>query len=109
MIIPRHQLEEMFQKIRAASPFNIDGDLLWGYFFTHTSRAPLDAASAQLVASGHRLVSLRLDDTRNTWWLHVEKVETHTVDSLDQRNHELSAFANKLGLTSYDGMDVGPV
>jgi hypothetical protein len=41
--------------------------------------------------------------------LHVEKVETHTVDSLDARNGELDALASKHDLQSYDGMDVGPV
>ena len=41
--------------------------------------------------------------------LHMERVEKHTVDSLDRRNGELDAFAVKHGLQSYDGMDVGPV
>ncbi len=42
------------------------------------------------------------------WWLHVEKVELHTADSLHQRNMSFYQFANQQGLSAYDGMDVGP-
>jgi hypothetical protein len=41
--------------------------------------------------------------------VHVEKVETHSVDSLDTRNGELDALAATYGVKEYDGMDVGPV
>lgn len=40
--------------------------------------------------------------------LHVEKVEKHTIDSLDVRNKEFAALAEKYGVEGYDGMDVGP-
>jgi hypothetical protein len=43
------------------------------------------------------------------FFLHVEKVEIHNVDSLYRRNTELEAFAKQNGLDTYDGMDVGPV
>ena len=37
------------------------------------------------------------------------KVDTHSVDSLDERNRLLYRFADEYGLDSYDGMDVGPI
>lgn len=43
------------------------------------------------------------------YWLHIEKVETHTTASLDQRNNEFYVFAHEFGIDSYDGMDVWPV
>jgi hypothetical protein len=39
----------------------------------------------------------------------VDRVEIHTVDSLDARNHEFNDFARVNGIALYDGMDVGPV
>jgi len=42
------------------------------------------------------------------WWLHVQRIEVHTVDSLFARNERLYEFASSHGLDSYDGMDVGP-
>ena len=43
------------------------------------------------------------------WWLHVEKIEVHSVASLDARNQVLYRSADEQGLDAYDGMDVGPV
>ena len=97
----------MFAQMRANAPWNVDGPLLWGYYFMSRERAPLEAASKALGASGYRVVDIsRRDD--GMWWLHIEKVEHHTVDSLDERNQQFYAFAREHGLSSYDGMDVGP-
>ena len=43
------------------------------------------------------------------FWLHVEKVATHTPASLDAQNDEFYLFAHKHSIDSYDGMDMGPV
>ena len=43
------------------------------------------------------------------YWLHVEKIETHTPMSLDGRNDELYKLAHEFGIDTYDGMDIGPV
>ena len=42
------------------------------------------------------------------FWLHVEKVETHSPESLNKRNGELDRFASAFPSVEYDGMDVGP-
>src|SRR5262245_44562354 len=42
-------------------------------------------------------------------FLHVEKTETHSPESLNARNMEFYEFAYKHSLDSYDGMDVGPI
>jgi len=48
-------------------------------------------------------------DEADLWWLHIEKVETHSVDSLNAINLVFYDFADKHGIDPYDGMDVGPV
>jgi len=105
--ISRDQLEVMFKGMRTNTPWDVDGSLLWGYFFTDRAKAPLESAAAVLVSQGYRLVEIRRNGPA-AWLLHVEKVEHHTVDSLDTRNAEFRAFASDRGLGSYDGMDVGP-
>jgi hypothetical protein len=49
------------------------------------------------------------NDDQGLLYLHVEREELNTVESLDARNHELYQFAEEFGLESYDGMDVGPI
>jgi hypothetical protein len=102
------QLEDMFQNMRAKTKWNIDGDLLWGYFFADPEPQKLRSLSDELTKAGYRYVDLHLARNGSTHVLHVEKIETHTPQSLHQRNMELYRLAEKYGITSYDGMDVGP-
>ena len=111
--IDRSVLEEMFANIRANTDWPIDGDMLWGYFFTGKDPAKLESAGQALEARGYRYVGILRpdaeDEDQDTLYLHVERIETHTVESLHQRNTELYELVETLGLETYDGMDVGPV
>jgi len=113
VVITKDQLVEMFQDMEQKSHWDMSKDMLWGYFFTDASKSELEAVVPALEAQGYRLVDIYLSDKEDPrdddhWWLHVEKVEAHSPDSLDQRNRQLYQFAEDHGLDSYDGMDVGP-
>jgi hypothetical protein len=102
------QLEDMFVNMRAKTKWDVDGPLLWGYFFLDPSDEKLKRAATELQSSGYRVVSIQQTDAKKLFRLHVERVEVHTPMSLHFRNNELYALAEKQGLASYDGMDVGP-
>jgi len=102
------QLEAMFASMRTSTPWNVDGPLLWGYFFYDPSRAKLEQAAKELQSAGYRLVGIEQFQNDQRLRLHVERVEAHTPASLNARNQELYALAERLGLDLYDGMDVGP-
>lgn len=102
-------LERLFTNLRARTSWNVDGPLLWGYFFFDASADKLDRAGAELVAAGYQQVGVEQPPGSLLYRLHVTRVEAHTPTSLHARNQELYAFAEKLKLESYDGMDVGPV
>ena len=113
-VISKGQLVEMFQNMEQKSHWDMSKAMLWGYFFTDASKSDLEAVVPSLEAQGYRLVDIYLSDKEDPkdddhWWLHVEKVEIHTPDSLDERNKLFYQFAEDHGLDSYDGMDVGPV
>jgi hypothetical protein len=111
-MIERADLQEMFDSMRvhANAHWSIDDVCLWGYFFTDGDESNLREAAHKLEALGYRVVGLDPDeDDPDLLWLHVEKEERHTVDSLQSRNEELYRLADEWGLESYDGMDVGPV
>jgi hypothetical protein len=103
----------MFENIRANTSWNMDGPMLWGYFFTDRSAEKLKDVVPKLEAQGYRFVDIfvpDLDEGEDEYFfLHVEKEEVHSVDSLHERNQHLYAFAEFNGLDSYDGMDVGPI
>lgn len=106
--IPLEKLQTMFANMRAQTHWNVDGPLLWGYFFLDADRDKLAAAGDALVAKGYRLVDIAKVDGRSDYRLHVERVEAHTPESLYARDIELEALARRLHIRSYDGMDAGP-
>ena len=107
--IPLAQIEQMFTSMRAQTRWNVDGPLLWGYFFLDPSEKKLERAAAELTSDGYRFVSIQKVERRDLYRLHVERVEAHTPASLYARNDQLHALAGNHGIASYDGMDVGPV
>jgi len=102
------QIEAMFANMRAKAPWNVDGPLLWGYFFFDPSREKLERAAKELQASGYKLVAISEVQGQQRYRLHVERVEVHSPASLNARNVALYALADRLSIASYDGMDVGP-
>jgi hypothetical protein len=112
--VPREMLEAMFQDMRERHRWAVDEPLVWGYFFIGHDPRRLEEVAALLVAGGYRAVEIFQHEKEDpgdadVWWLHVERVEHHTVDSLMARNDELNALAAENGLIAYDGMDAGPV
>jgi hypothetical protein len=84
-----------------------------GFFFTNGDPSALRAAVPKLQADEYEVVDVYQSEKDNPsdpdlWWLHVQRVEVHTVDTLFARNEQLSEFASRHGIDSYDGMDVGP-
>lgn len=113
-MITKDSLVEMFENISNNTEWDLSSPLLWGYFFTDSKIENLQQSVPDLEADGYRFVKIFLSDKENPdepdlWWLHVEKIETHTPDSLFDRNKELYQFATEHHLGSYDGMDVGPI
>jgi hypothetical protein len=110
-------LESLFERMRNDGIWNVDGDLLWGYFFTDPDPEKLNAVAVELVQRGYRYVDLftatdeilERSGEQKTYFLHVERVETHTPVTLNQRNAEFYVLAERFEIESYDGMDVGPV
>lgn len=98
----------MFANMRTKTKWNIDGPLLWGYFFFDSNLEKLKRAAAELEASGFRVVNLEAVSGKQVFRLHVDRVEAHTPISLNLRNTEFYEFAEKHSIASYDGMDVGP-
>lgn len=106
---PLSDLETMFDNMRSQTSWNVDDNLLWGYFFFDPSPAKLQALAAVLEQSNYKIANLYPSDDETTHVLHLEKIETHSPQSLFVRNDELQQLAAQHGVASYDGMDVGPI
>jgi hypothetical protein len=112
-MITREILQQMFDSIADEGRWDMSRPMLWGYFFTHSDKEALAKVVPLLQARDYEFVDLHQSDKEDPadedlWWLHVQRVEAHSVDSLFARNEQLYEFASAHGLDSYDGMDVGP-
>ena len=113
-MITKAQLQQMFDSIEEGTDWDLSKELVWGYFFTDSNKEVLEKAKDKLKKIGFDIVDIFLADKESPqeadlWWLHIEKIEHHTVESLFSRNSEFYEFAQVNGIDSYDGMDVGPV
>ena len=107
--ITLQQLRDMFSNMRAQTKWDVDGDMLWGYFFTDPDSKKLEPLAERLASSGYRVVSIYETDDKSTHFPHLERVETHSPKTLHARNGEFERLADEFGLECYDGMDVGPI
>jgi len=111
-MITIEQLQEMFTNMREHTDWDVDGELLWGYFFTDSDPDKLEKAAEALDEMGYDVVEIFQseddeDPSITDFVLHVERIEPHTPQSLFDRNNELIVFAEKQGIESFDGVDVG--
>jgi hypothetical protein len=110
--ISRESLDEMFSTLKAKTKWDLNGPLLWGYFFTDHDPKNFIRLRAHLEKLGYRYVGIiepEAAEADKTYFLHVERVEHHTPQSLHARNQQLHRLAKQFGVENYDGMDVGEV
>jgi len=106
--ITLQQLQEMFAGLRSETDWDIDGELLWGYYFTAAAPEVLEAAAETLSKRDFEVTEIFESDDEPVFILQVERLEKHTPETLFARNAELEAFAAGLEGVEYDGMDVNP-
>jgi hypothetical protein len=106
--ISQGQIDAMFANMRAHAPWDVDGPLLWSFFFLDADKSRLQSIGADLTAQGYRFVDISPTRAGDRFRLRVERVETLTPATLYSRDIDLEALARKVGVQSYDGMDVGP-
>lgn len=108
-MISKQQIEEMFTAIREQTDWNMDNDMLWSYFFLDSDRVKLNLLANELSRLGYTIADLSRTSDDSVYVLRIEKVETHSPESLFERNQQFYGLAQKYGIQSYDGMDVGPI
>lgn len=107
-MITTKDIEELFEKMRNAG-WNMEQELAWGYFFKHETIEPLQKIADELEQQGYEIVDINQSYPDEMYWLQLEKIEQHSVHSLDKKNQKFYELAKKRHIHSYDGMDVSPV
>jgi hypothetical protein len=107
--ITLQQLQEMFAGLHSETDWNLDGEMLWGYYFTAAAPEVLEALAEKLEARDIDVVEIFESDDDPVFILEAQRIEKHTPETLFARNGELEALAGQFEGVEYDGMDVNPV
>ena len=107
-------IQELFDDIKEVKKWNIDEPLRYGYFFLDNDLGKLNILGNELEKQGYTFVETFEAEPEETdelemYYLHVEKIEIHSVESLFERNKQLYRIADEFELDSYDGFDIGEV
>lgn len=107
-MISRQDVEDLFFKMRKAG-WDMDQQQTWGYFFKDASQSKLEGVAQILANQGYEVVDINQSYPDLLYWLHVEKTQIHSVQSLHQLNQSFYQLAQEHQILAYDGMDISPV
>ncbi|MBC7798648.1 MAG: ribonuclease E inhibitor RraB [Pyrinomonadaceae bacterium] len=105
-------IKEIFDEA-SANGFPLTEEQLYSYYFVDKNEEKLEKLGENLEGQGYDFIGVfDLNDEENgeptgDILLHVDKVETHTIESLAKRNVELSKLALQFEVEDYDGWEVG--
>ncbi len=113
-MITKETIIEFFNDLKSKEDFNTEAELLWGYFFLDKDTEKLKELSEKLEKDNYRFVEFFEAEKLNKkdpqeYYLHLEKIEHHTIDSLNERNQYLYKIAEEMNVSLYDGFDVGNI
>jgi hypothetical protein len=104
--ISMEKIQEMFSNMKS-NGVNTDTTMLWGYFFTAKKKDNFEQVANELKTKNFDFVKIYQAEDKS-YWLHLERKETHNAKSLYALDEELYQIADKYDI-SYDGFDVGNV
>ena len=108
-------IREIFNTARTEDNWNTEADMLYSYFFVDTDVDKLEKLGLELEKQGYDFLDIfeladeKTDEATGEYLLHIDKVETHTPESLAERNVEFQKLATEHEIASYDGWEFGEV
>ena len=108
-------IAEIFAEAKREDNWNLDEDMLYSYSFVDTDIEKLENFGHLLEEKGYDFMGIfelgdeDTDESTGEYLLHIDKEETHTPQSVAERNVEFTKLAAEHGIASYDGWEFGEV
>jgi hypothetical protein len=108
-------IREIFAKAKQEDNWNLDEPMLYSFYFVDESVDKLEKLGLKLEADGYDFIDIfelgdeATDESTGEYLLHIDKIETHTPESLAERNVEFQRFADEYEIATYDGWEFGEV
>ncbi len=108
-------IEQIFADAKKEDKWDLTEDMLYSYYFADKDVDKLEKLGLYLDEQGYDFIDvfeLGDEDTGESTaenLLHIDKVETHTPQSLAERNVEFAKLAEEYEIETYDGWEFGEV
>ena len=108
-------IREIFNDAKTQDDWNLDEEMLFSFYFVDKSVDKLEKLGLKLEADGYDFIDIfelgdeKTDESTGEYLLHIDQVETHTPESLAQRNVEFQRLADEYEIETYDGWEFGEV
>lgn len=106
--ISLQQLQTMFKELGSETGWQLDGEMLWTYYFTAATPEALESVVDALESYEFEVDEIFENEEEPGYILEIGRIEKHTPESLFALNAELEAIASKFEGVEYDGMEVNP-
>lgn len=108
-------IKEIFDDARSEDNWNLEGEMLYSYYFVDASIEKLEKLGNFLEKEGYDFIDIfelgdeETNESTGEYLLHIDKVEIHTPESLATRNVEFQKLADEYEIETYDGWEFGEV
>ncbi|CAN5732243.1 hypothetical protein BH24ACI2_BH24ACI2_16360 [soil metagenome] len=108
-------IEKIFADAEKEDNWNLDEPMLYRYYFVDPDVDKLEKLGLYLDKQGYDFIDVfelgdeETGESTGENLLHIDKVETHTPQSLAERNVEFAKLAEEYKIVSYDGWEFGEV
>lgn len=108
-------IKQIFADAKREDNWDLDEDMLYSYYFVGKDVEKLEKLGLSLEDKGYNFPGIfelgdeETDKPTGEFLLQVDKIETHTPESLAERNKEFANLVGEYGLDSYDGWEFGEV
>jgi len=106
-------IKEIFADAKREDNWNLDEPMLYSFYFVDEDAEKLDKLGEKLEADGYDFIGIyelgddETEEATGEYLLHIDKTETHTPESLAQRNVEFQRLADEHAIKTYDGWEFG--
>ncbi len=108
-------IEQIFAAAKNEDKWDLTEDMLYSYYFVDKDVDKLEKLGLYLDGKGYDFIDVfelgdeETGESTGENLLHIDKVETHTPQSLAERNVEFSKLAEEYEIETYDGWEFGEV
>jgi len=99
-------IDDIFERMELQG-IDTSEKLLYSYFFLNNTSKELKRIATALEKDEYRTV--RIDNVEDKFLLQVEKIESHSRESLCKREKQLNEKAKLFDIDNFDGWDVGNI